>query len=70
MKTGKFFEINVSQNGKHIFATDCYNRQYSEVKINELIKLFKEKFPEEEKYVISVTSWNVNGNLENVENLN
>lgn len=44
MRTGKFYEINVSENGKHIFATDSTIRQYDEEHVEVLVKLFKEKF--------------------------
>lgn len=57
MKSGKFYEINVAQNGIHLFATDTFVRSYDEAKIAELLLLFKEKFPKEEKYEVSVTGY-------------
>lgn len=56
MKTGTFYEINVARNGQHVFATDTFVRNYTDSHILKLILLFKEKFPKEEKYEISVTA--------------
>lgn len=57
MKTGQFFEINISQKRKHVFATDSSIRHYSESHIVEMLELFKQRFPKEEGYDISVTTW-------------
>lgn len=57
MRTGRFFEINVTQKGKHVFATDSSIRQYTECQIVEMLKLFEQKFPKEEDYNIDVTFW-------------
>ncbi len=64
MKTGTFFEINVSDDkNKHVFATDSSIRNYKIEDIARMIKLFKEKFPENKGYRISVTSWSCSGSL-------
>ena len=51
-----YYEINVSLNGKHLFATADRSITVS-WKAEEIYKLFKEKFPESEGYKISVTKW-------------
>lgn len=51
-----YYEINVSLNGKHLFATA--ERSITNVdKANDVCKLFKEKFPEENGYKITMTKW-------------
>lgn len=57
MRTGVFFEINVSKNGKHVFATDSSIRSYGDDAIVNLLKLFVEKFPKADGYDVSVTNW-------------
>lgn len=57
MKTGQFFEINVTKGGLHVFATDSTIRSYSASYVSKLVELFKEKFPKEEGYDITVTTW-------------
>lgn len=57
MRTGKFFEINVSKNGKHLFATDSSIRSYGDDGIVALLELFAQKFPYAEGYEVSVTNW-------------
>ena len=57
MKTGTFFEINVSHNGEHIFATDSTLRSYTEKHVTELLALFAKIYPKNNKYTISVTCW-------------
>lgn len=49
-----FYEINVSYNNKHFFAT--HERSLtSKEKLYKAYKIFKEKFPEEEGYNITAT---------------
>ena len=48
------YEINVSKNGRHIFATDGTVRTYTDSQIRDLVLLFREKFPESEGYRIVV----------------
>ena len=57
MRTGTFYEINVSQKCKGIFATDSHIRNYDASQILEILKLFAVKFPKSEAYEISVTIW-------------
>lgn len=40
------YEINVSKNGKHVFATDSCIRSYTEEDIVKLINLFRTAFPD------------------------
>ena len=62
------YEINVSLNGHHFFAT--HERSIvSEQKLKEVYKVFKEKFPEAEGYEISVTYWIKSGREINTEEL-
>ena len=51
-----YYEINVSLNGRHMFATaerSITNRNDME----EMYKLFQNKFPESEGYTLDVTLW-------------
>jgi hypothetical protein len=58
------YEINISKKGKHIFATDSHIRNYTPQQICDLILLFKNIFPKEEEYKITVTStWRVTQSL-------
>lgn len=51
-----YYEINVSLNGKHLFATS--ERSISDKHaLQKVYSLFKEKFPESEGYKLSVTMW-------------
>ena len=51
-----YYEINVSKNGKHYFAT-AERSITSHTQAEGLYMVFKEKFPENEGYEISVTRW-------------
>lgn len=51
-----YFEINVAKNGIHFFAT-AERSARDEQKMCEIVRVFKEKFPESEGYVINVTRW-------------
>ena len=72
MRTGTFYEINVSrhwvgkdENGKdvqkhgHVFATDSGIRNYDHFQVLDMLRLFAEKFPKSEGYEVSVTTWQV-----------
>jgi hypothetical protein len=61
MRTGTFFEINISKNGKHVFATDSSIRQYDTYQTVALLALLKEKFPPEDDYEFGVTGWHCGG---------
>lgn len=52
-----YYEINVSKNGLHYFAT-AERSITSLTQAEGLYMVFKEKFPESEGYQISVTQWN------------
>lgn len=60
------YEINVSLNGKHFFAT-AERSISSEWKLKEVYKILKEKFPENEGYKIDVTRWENRGTPINME---
>ncbi len=47
------YEINISLNGKHLFATHERSLQ-NEREMKRCLKIFMEKFPESEGYNISV----------------
>lgn len=60
------YEINVSLHGKHFFATherSIVNKQ----KLKEVYNVFKEKFPNEDGYEITVTYWTKSGREINME---
>lgn len=59
------YEINVSLNGKHFFATDKRSCR-TEAEKNKVLKVLKEKFPASEGYAISVTKWVIRGQQEEV----
>lgn len=48
------YEINVSLNGKHFFATALRSAPTGR-KVEELYEVFKKKFPESEGYKIMVS---------------
>ena len=51
-----YYEINVSLNGKHLFAT-AERSIDNKRELENVYSLFKEKFPESEGYKLSVTMW-------------
>lgn len=51
-----YYEINVSLNGKHLFATDERSITSRE-RMEEVYKLFEQKFPKSEGYILDVTLW-------------
>ena len=57
-----YYEINVSLNGQHFFATA--ERSITNLnKAEKVYDLFKEKFPESEGYKIDITEWNKVGKM-------
>jgi hypothetical protein len=52
-----YYEVNVSLHGQHLFAT-AERSTTNLYEAERLYKLFKEKFPEEEGYKLTVTKWN------------
>lgn len=66
-----YYEINVALNGKHLFAT-AERSITTSWDAEKVYKLFKEKFPENEGYEISITYWENVGkfiDMEREENL-
>lgn len=61
-----YYEINVCLNGKHLFAT-AERSITSKWELEKVYNLFKEKFPKEEGYELSVTEWNKIGKEINME---
>lgn len=55
-----YYRINVSLNGKYLFATEQGGITW-EADAKKVVELFKEKFPESEGYKISVTKWEGRG---------
>ena len=51
-----YYEINVSLNGKHLFAT-AERSITNSTKMEDVYSLFLEKFPEKEGYKLDVTRW-------------
>ena len=50
-----YYEINVSQNGHHLFATHKRSIE-GQAKADMLLKLFREKFPKEDGYKVTCTA--------------
>lgn len=61
-----YYEINVALNGKHLFAT-APRSITSGIKFNQIISLFKKKFPKEEGYEVTGTYWECVGKGINVD---
>jgi hypothetical protein len=61
-----YYEINVSLNGRHFFAT-AERSITDKQKLKKVYKMFKEKFPEEDGYEITVTYWKHYGERINME---
>lgn len=54
------YEINVSLNGRHFFATSprsCNNK----IKAEELFDEISNRFPKEEGFEVSCTHWEISG---------
>ena len=61
-----YYEINVSLNGKHLFAT--HKRSVtSESKLKEVYNIFKDKFSKEDGFEITVTYYEEKGYKVNME---
>lgn len=64
-----YYEINVSLNGQHLFATD--KRSITDTPtLEKVYKILKEKFPTEEGYNLNVTRYETVGKFIDMENLN
>lgn len=64
-----YYEINVSLNGRHFFATAERSIKDSD-KMQDVYKVFMEKFPEDEGYRITVTKWENHGKYIDMANMN
>ena len=51
-----YYEINVSLNGRHYFAT-AEHSLLTEVQTRELFRKFRVLFPEEDGYKVEVSHW-------------
>lgn len=61
-----YYEINVSLNGRHLFAT--HERSITDKwELEKVYKIFRDKFPEEEGYKITITHWKKYGTQINME---
>jgi hypothetical protein len=63
-----YYEINVSYNGQHVFATDERSITTS-TKAKELYWLFLKKFPVSEGYKIDIYYWEKTGHAVDVTKL-
>lgn len=61
-----YYEINVTLNGRHFFATDKRSITNTS-KLEALYKILKEKFPQEEGYNLSVTRYETVGKFIDME---
>lgn len=57
-----YYEINVALNGKHLFAT-AERSIRDRNKMEEMYKLFEQKFPKSEGYTLDVTLWENHGHI-------
>lgn len=60
-----FYEINVSKDGWHLFAT-ADRSITSEERLEEMCTLFVKKFPSKKGYVMSVVQWDKVGEIMSV----
>jgi hypothetical protein len=61
-----YYEINVTLNGQHLFATDKRSIT-NKVALKVVYKIIKEKFPQEEGYHIMVSQWETKGKYIDME---
>lgn len=61
-----YYEINVSLNGQHLFATDKRSIT-NKIALKVIYKIFKEKFPQEEGYNIMVSYYETTGKYIDME---
>ncbi|KEK23862.1 hypothetical protein [Bacillus gaemokensis] len=57
-----YYEINVSLKGMHFFAT-AERSINTPCKLEAVVNVFREKFPESEGFKISVTEWRKQGKI-------
>lgn len=61
-----YYEINVSLNGRHFFATDKRSITTKRA-LKEVYTVFKEKFPQEEGYELLVSCMETKGKYLDME---
>ena len=64
-----YYEINVSLNGQHLFAT-AKRSITNKIALEVIYRIFKEKFPQEEGYNITVSYNETRGTFVDMEYLN
>ncbi|HDR7263713.1 hypothetical protein [Bacillus sp. CH_203] len=57
-----YYEINISKDGKHFFATSERSVDMQST-LESILKVFVEKFPESEGYKINVTNYQTVGKI-------
>ena len=55
-----YYEINVSKDGKHLFATDKRSIKYY-WELEKVYRIFEQAFPKYEGYKITVIKWEEKG---------
>ena len=63
-----YYEINVSLNGQHLFATDKRSIT-NKIALEVVYRIFKQKFPHEEGYDILVSQYDTVGKFIDMENI-
>lgn len=63
-----YYEINVSKNGVHLFATAERSAQ-SPWSARAIFEEIEKRFPEEEGFTVTVTLWQKQGQYVNLRNL-
>lgn len=61
-----YYEITVSINGRHLFAT-AERSIIAKWQLDIIYDIFKRKFPAEEGYKISITKWEKTGKFIEME---
>lgn len=61
-----YYEINVSKNGRHFFATDKRSITNKQA-LKEVYEIFKDKFPTEEGYDMLVSCMETKGRYIDME---
>ena len=61
-----YYEINISKNGRHFFATDKRSITTKRA-LKEVYEVFKEKFPPEEGYDMLVSCMETKGRYIDIE---
>ena len=64
-----YYEINVSLNGQHFFATDKRSIT-NKIALEVIYKILKQKFPLEEGYDITVSKYETVGNFIDMSYIN